>query len=465
MTRRQLLASLPAAAAAAPNKWNVLLILTDDHGAHLGALGTPGLRTPRIDQLAREGVLFSNAFAATASCAPSRCSILTGAYPHSNGVWRNVLLGMIPVPPAARDVVGVHRDVPTLVEILNQAGYVTGITAKYHLNPPSKFDFQHKIPIPKQRPESYRAAVGKFIQDAGGRPFFLMANTTFPHRPFRSHLFPTDVAPVNPDETQPPPSIPDLPGVRQDWADYLTSIQCADAITGAILDALRESGQERNTLVLFAGDQGPAYVRGKATMYDLGIRVPLIVKGPGIAAARDTKNLVSLIDLAPTVLDYLGIDIPSTVQGASLRPLLEAKSGAPWRSLIFAEHNSHGLKEIYPVRSVYDGRFHYLRNLMPEREYAFIADARDAGPQWDNNAFEPTLAAKEQFPIQYELLQATIRRPPEELYDRVSDPHEMHNIAADPRFAAALGRLREAMNQWMRQTNDPGDPEKITWRQ
>jgi N-sulfoglucosamine sulfohydrolase len=464
ITRRQLPWVLAYGASAATRRSSVLLILTDDHGAHLGALGTKGLRTPNIDALAREGTLFINAFSATASCAPSRCALLTGAPPHVNGVWRNVFMGMIPVPPTVKDPVGVHADIPTLVEIFRKEGYYTGITAKYHLSPAEKFDFDEKIPVPKQSPQSYREAVEKFLEAAGNRPFFLMANTSFPHRPFRSRFFSHETPPVKPEDIDLPDNLPNLPEVRRDWADYLTSIQCADAITGAILAALRASGREDETLVVFAGDQGPAFVRGKATMYDLGIRVPLILRGPGVKAQHRSRKLVSLIDFAPTALDYAGIRAPGTMQGNSLRPLLEGRDTTAWREIVFAEHNAHGTNEIYPCRSACDGRMHYIRNLAPERAYKFIADAYDASPKWDNPSHVATLAASVQFPIQYELLQATVRRPPEELYDLASDRFEMRNLAGDPRYSAHLSSLRAALDAWMRDTDDPGDPTKISRR-
>ncbi len=440
---------------------NILLILTDDQGAQMGALGTRGVSTPRMDRLAREGTLFTNAFAATASCAPSRASILTGMYPHSNGIWRNVRLGMIPVPPAITDTVGVRPEVPTLPELLNRAGYRTGITAKFHLSPAEKFPFHEKIPVPKQSPEAFRAIVKKFIEGAGGQPFFLMANTSYPHRPFRKAHFASGLPPVDPAAVDLPASLPVVPEVHADWADYLTSIQCADAVAGAMLDGLHDSGRERETIVIFAGDQGPAYVRGKATLYDLGIRVPLVIRGPGIKAGQVCRKLTSLMDLAPTVLEYAGLPVPANIQARSLRGLLAGMDEPAWRSLVFAEHNAHGPGEFYPVRSVYDGRMHYLRNLAPGTEYKFIADTNVGGPSWDNRAFGATVRAKDEFPLQYELLQATVRRPAEELYDRASDPFEMRNVAGDPRYTAHLSRLRQAMEQWRKETSDSGDPRQV----
>lgn len=447
ITRRALLPAPALLRSQEARRTNIVLILTDDHGAQLGCLGTPGLHTPSIDALAEQGTLFTRAYACTSSCAPSRCSILTGRYPHANGVWRNVRLGMIPVPEAVTDPVGVKPEIPTLPELLGQAGYRTGITAKFHLSPREKFPFTQQIAL-EQRPQAYFDAVKGFIKETGkDQPFFLMANTTFPHRPFRAHHFAHARPPVDAAAVRVPANLPDVPEVRADWADYLTSIQCADAITGAILDALARSGREEETLVLFAGDQGPAYVRGKATLYGLGTHVPLIARGPGFQANRRREELASLLDIAPTLLKAAGVTAPAELDGQAL-------DGPLARPLLFAEHNAHGANELYPCRSAFDGRFRYIRNLKPDQAYPFIADARDSGERWDNRAFAATEAARESFPLQYELIGRTVKRPAEELYDTASDPYEMRDLAADPRFAAPKGRLAAALAEWQRSTRD-----------
>lgn len=495
MTRRQFVGSVAAAglaAASAPRARaqapaasgvpGVLLILTDDQSWHLGCLGTRGIRTPHADALAAAGVLFRNAFATCSSCSPSRSAILTGMFPHANGHWRNTVGPAVPEPESQFsrqgtkvDPVGVHEDIPTLVEILDRAGVETGITQKFHLSPPWKYRFRQRLGAGSD-PDSHLRAMRTFLAACHDRPFFMMANIGNTHRPFAPHIVPIDSPRVDPRGIDVPPELPDTPALRHDLAQYLDAVQCADACAGAVLQALREAGRLEHTLVIFTSDQGYCYHRAKATAYDDGVRVPLIVAGPGVRSGAQESRLASHVDLLPTILEAVGLPIPERVQGASLMPLLAGREVPSWRGCVFAEHNAHGPnpREYYPIRSACDGRFHYLRNLTAERRadipveamalgraggmdvfWAGPADIFPGGP-WGNGSFRATVEAKEAFPKQYELLVRTFARPPEELYDLHSDPGEMENLAGDPRFAAVQRRLAAALDAWMQGTDDPG---------
>jgi len=463
---------------------NVLLIVTDDQSVHLECYGTRGISTPATTRLAREGVLFRNAYATCASCSPARSGILTGMYPHSNGHWRNTHAPSLSAPdedfgPQSRyrdiEKVGVHEDIPTLVEILNRAGFVTGITQKFHLSPPWKFSFTYRYPA-GYHPDSHRSAMEAFLEASADKPFFLMANIGNTHRPFSKHVVKIAAPQVDPNQIEVPANLPDTPMLRKDMAQYLDTVQCADACTGAILDALRASGRFDRTLIIFTSDQGYCFHRAKATAYDLGVHVPLIIAGPGLSRGLASNQLVSHVDLVPTILDLLDLSVPDMVQGKSLRTLLEGRNASAWRTVVFSEHNSHGPNpnEYYPIRGAFDGRFHYLRNLYPERRwtgdpdsllasgfntndigFAGPADAFPGGP-WDNHSYEATVLAKDIFPIQYNLLSLTFQRPAEELYDHHHDPFEMQNLVRDPRYHEHLERLRVTLNDWMQATTDPG---------
>lgn len=463
---------------------NVLLIVTDDQSVHLECYGTRGISTPATSRLAREGVLFRSAYATCASCSPARSSILTGMYPHSNGHWRNTHGPSVSAPeedfgPQSRyrdiEKVGVHEDIPTLVEILNRAGFVTGVTQKFHLSPPWKFPFTHRY-LANNHPDSHGSVMEAFLEASADKPFFLMANIGNTHRPFSKHVVKIAAPRVDPNQIEVPANLPDTPMLRKDMAQYLDTVQCADACTGAILDALRASGRFDRTLIIFTSDQGYCFHRAKATAYDLGVHVPLIIAGPGLSRGLASNQLVSHVDLVSTILDLLGLSVPDMVQGKSLRALLEGRNTAQWRSVVFSEHNSHGPNpnEYYPIRGAFDGRFHYLRNLYPERRwagdpdnllasgfntddigFAGPADAFPGGP-WDNHSYEATVLAKDIFPIQYDLLSLTFQRPDEELYDLHSDPYEIRNVVEDPRHHKYLERLRVTLNDWMQETEDPG---------
>jgi len=476
------------------SKPNFILLLTDDQSYHLGMLGVPGLETPNIDALAKRGVFFTKAYSASASCAPCRSSILTGMYPHSNGHWRNTHgpeALFLPDIEFGRDSskvdpVGVHEDIPTLVEVLNADGYFTGITEKWHLSPPWKFPFNFRDQA-DLTPAGSAKAVTRFIEAAAGKPFFLQANVDNTHRPFQTHIkINKDLPRVNPDSVEIPPNWPDTPKTRQDYAEYLTTVQHADAVIGAIVKAVKEHGQLDNTIFIYTSDQGFCYHRAKASAYDGGVHVPLAFAGPGVRSGIEISALVGHIDLMPTILDYAGLPIPGTVEGKSLRPVLEGAAKDVGRKYIVSEHNAHGPapQSYYPSRSITDGRYRYIWNLRHEIVPDFPIDRYatdpvfreqtkdpawmpwDATPStaWENNAFEEIIFHKDEFPAQYELLKATFHRPEFELYDLKNDPYEMHNLVGNPEYAQVAKRMDKALRKWMDASNDVGDPRSVKRR-
>ncbi len=463
---------------------NFILLLTDDQSYHLSLIGTPGIKTPNIDKLANNGMFFTKAYAAAASCSPCRSVILTGMYPHSNGHWRNTFGPGLGDPDVqfnrqstVADSVGIHEDLPTLIEILTSHGYITGITNKFHLSPPWKFPFQYRYP--GGNADAYQTTA-QFIKQAQGKSFFLQANIGYTHRPFRRNKSETGSPEVSPANVVIPPNWPDTENTREDYADYLSAVEHADNAIGQILRALAESGRANNTIVIYTSDQGFCYHRAKATTYDWGVHVPLSFTGQGIASGIQTSELASHIDILPTVLDFAGIDIPATVQGFSLRRLLTGETKTTGRDFIFSEHNAHGPDpvEYYPTRTVTDGRYRYIRNLRYEKvpDYPierFVTDEvfantdkglawlpLDATPggAWGNLAFAEIILNKEQFPVQYELLRATFFRPKEELYDLKNDPYEMKNLAENAEYKTTRDKLSRALDDWMMQTGDDGDP-------
>jgi len=465
---------------------NFLLLLTDDQSYHLSLLGTPGIQTPNIDALASRGMFFTKAYASAASCSPCRSSILTGMYPHSNGHWRNTITPLMSDPDwqfgresTRADQVGVHEDLPTLIELLSINGYVTAITEKFHLSPPWKFPFKYHYPAGNTPSAQYKAAVD-FFKKSGKNSFFLEVNIGNTHRPFVKKITQSALPPVSPGEVVVPPNWPDTPITREDYAEYLSTVEQADAVIGEVLKALKESGQAENTVIIYTSDQGFCYHRAKATTYDWGVHVPLSFTGPGIPAGIKSSELVCHVDITPTILDYAGIAIPATVQGISLRGLLEGKTRSIGRAAAFSEHNAHGPapEEYYPTRSVTDGRYRYIRNLqyriVPDYPIErFVTDkvfadkakglawtCLDATPggNWGNRAFAEIINNKTSFPVQYELLKATFFRPSEELYDLETDPYEMKNLAEIPEFRVTINRLSKSLDDWMKQTNDDGDP-------
>ena len=474
----------PKVGNSSKGKLNVLVFFVEDQSAHLECLGTQGIRTPHTSRLAEEGVIFSSAFSTCASCAPSKSSLLTGRYPHAHGHWRNTQGPRIGEPDkeftregkyAQLEPVGIHEDIPTLVEILNGHGFETAITRKFHLSPAWKYPFKHRL-----RARTDPGFNGKIAYDfftATDKPFFFLSQIGNSHRPFGGHTTKLDVEPVDPDKIEVPAFLPDTAAMRKDLAEYFDTVQCTDASVGQTLAALERAGKYDNTLIIFTSDHGFCYHRAKATAYNAGIHVPFIISGPGIGRDERNKKLISHVDVMATVLDYLSIAAPETVQGCSIRPLLEGEGGN-WRQYVFAEHNQHqhgGFPEQYfPVRSAFDGQVHYLRNLMHEKKWTGSLEevARTgvippamlfAGPldafeprQWGNKSFRATVDARKDFPLQYALLEDIFDHPAEELYDLHLDPYETRNLIDNPYYAGRLKKLRSEMDKWMKETGDPG---------
>ncbi|MCK0148084.1 sulfatase [Arenibacter sp. F26102] len=454
---------------------NVVLVLTDDQGGHLSALGTKGINTPNADSLAKNGVMFTNAFAVVPSCSPSRGSIMTGMYPHANGHWRNTFTPKLSEgdkeftrESSTIDKVGVHEYIQTLPELLHENGYFTAITQKFHMSPPWKFPYSSRNAI-QNNPKEFKNVISSFIDEAGDQPFFFQANIAPPHRNLDTHMeeFPEFLP--NKDSIVVPEYLPDTAAMREDLAKYYGSVQLADACTGSIIEILREKGLLENTLIIFTSDQGEPYQRAKASPYYAGLHVPYIASGPGVEKNKVSNALISHIDIMPTVLDYLNIDIPETVQGNSLIPIFSGTTDkVSNRNYVFGEHNSHGPNraEHYPSRVIFDGRFYYIQNLMHDKTYELPADLM-VEDGWGNGSYQATLDAKESHSTQYKLLkQLESGRPFEELYDIENDPGQLVNLAGKKQYSEVKRKLKKALEKWRVETGDlADDPLEIKTRQ
>lgn len=313
---------------------NVILITADDLNYNsLGCYGnTLNQITPNIDKLAESGILFTNAFVNIAVCQPSRQSILTGRYPHNNGA------------PAFNPIA---RDVVTLQEVLEKAGYLNGILGKeIHLKPTEKFRWDYYITEEDlasglgigREPELYFEFSTEFFNKAKmeGKPFFLMANSHDPHRLCRERSREKRMGrgstfnyqKILPDEVTVPDFLPDLPEVRLEIAEYYTSVYRLDQTVGAIMDALKNSGQEANTLVMFISDNGMALPFAKSNCYLNSNKTPWLVRWPSVIEGGrvDSTHFISGIDFMPTILNTLRLPPVSEMDGTSFLPVLEGKT-------------------------------------------------------------------------------------------------------------------------------------------
>lgn len=438
-------------AATAAERPNLLLITADDLGPQLGVYGEKRIPTPRLDGLARESMLFETAWVAQASCSPSRSALFTGLYPHSNGQYGLTNTGF-----------SLHEDVQKIVlpRLLKDAGYRTGIIGKLHVAPEGIFPFDSRDTdsgsMRAVRTVASRAAA--FLAGTGDTPFFLMVNYTDPHA-YRDSptatkwYFPKQVDglpehPIEPSEaTLFSFQRVDTPEQRTRTANYLNTVMRLDAGVGMLLDELEKAGHADDTVVLFVGDHGPPFARGKTTCYDSGLHVPLFVRWPGVSKPSRTPALASTVDIVPTFLDAAGLVPARKLHGRSLRDVVAGRSEG-WRDVLAGEFHFHGARPFYPRRTVRDQRYQLIHNLLAGRAkpstvidgdsaYAFSRDARYDGTPV-RRAFD------------------TFADPPEfELYDLREDPDAFVNLAGSPDHAAVEARLKAALGKWRQQTDDP----------
>jgi len=449
-----LLSFATTATQAAPP--NVLLITSEDNGPHLSCYGDPNIVTPNLDQLAADGIRFANAYVTYSVCSPSRASILTGLYNHQNGH-----IGL------ATHRYTLFRNFPNIPGILKQNGYRTGIIGKLHVNPASAFPFDFQAFTGSNfgdRPMRRFADKAREFINGGEKPFFLMVNFPDAHFPLikQQHGLPEN--PISGKDVKQLLSHigADSPRLRQHVADYYNCLLRLDAGVGMLLDVLRKSVDEENTLVIYLGDHGAQFSRGKTTAYEGGLRVPMMLRWPArVKAGQVREELVSSVDILPTIISGLAIDGPGNLPGYSLLDLNNAPDDVPWRRYLFTGKAGSTAFWAFPQRTVRDERFKLILNLAPNRKTTTVVNYEIVQQSFfvaGTNTKEIESAPK-QIREAYE----TWRNPPAiELYDLQNDPDEWKNLAKDPDHAGVRTRLLAALREWRRMTSDPfADPARL----
>ncbi len=454
--------SLLRAAKPAPSgRTNILLITADDMNWNVpGCFGgkVPGV-TPNIDRLAGEGMKLKRAHVTIALCQPCRSVLMTGRYPHRNGA-----MGFEDIRP----------DVTTLGEMLHNAGYLNGVMSKgMHMTPREKFAWDMFVGRTKlghgRSPKLYYERTRKFLARAKreGKPFFLSANSSDPHRPLHGTgdekrrlgkfkgEFPAPSRVYKTSEVTVPAFMPPLPWIHNDIAAYYSSAHPADETVGQVLKALDDSGRADNTMVMFLSDHGMPYPFAKRGCYMNSTRTPWIVRWPGKVkpGSADENHFVSGIDFMPTVLEAAGLDAPAGMDGKSFLPVLAGKKQAG-RGRVYTVLHKSAQNEPLPIRSVQDERFGYI--------YNGWADGRDfrQPKQYGGAIYQMMrkIKAGKADKKTTECVEKFLRRTPEELYDYTKDPDALNNLAGDPKHKDTLKRLRGELVAWMKRTKDPLQP-------
>jgi N-sulfoglucosamine sulfohydrolase len=419
---------------------NILWIVCEDISPYIGAYGNHELSTPNIDQLAREGVRFTNAFTTAGVCAPSRSSIITGMYPTSIGTQHMRTSGdpkYQPVPSYSAVIPDYVRCFP---EYLRLAGY-------YCTNN-QKTDYQFEAPVTVWDENS---AAASFRNRPKDKPFFSVFNLFITHE---SNLF-VQKGPLEADTNAltVPPIYPDTRVVRHDIGRLYTNIQAMDRQVGEIITLLKQDGLYDNTIIFFYSDHGGNLPWMKREILERGTHIPLIIRFPGKEMAGTVKDdLISAVDFAPTVLSLAGIRPPAYLQG---RAFLGKYIYEFPRGYVFAARDRMDT-EYDRVRMVRDKRYRYLRNFMPEKPYY-----QDIAFRLDIPMMKEILDLKDKGTLPAATMGWFATKPIEELYDVEKDPWELHNLATDPIYKSKLEELRGALQSWTDKVGDMSSvPEK-----
>lgn len=447
--------------AGAAERPNILFCMADDWGwPHAGAYGDKGVKTPNFDRLAKEGILFHHAYTTSPSCTPSRNALFTGKYHWELGPGAN-LWSTLPVE---------HE---SFVHLLRDAGYLTGRSSQKSWGP-GKIESWEAHHGDHPATKNY-GNLKKFLDETKAgkeEPFFFWLATADPHRdyqegsgvkagidPWKVHLF---------------EHFPESEVIRRDVADYYFEVQRWDALVGAALDELERRGMLENTLIVMSGDHGMPFPRCKGNLYDSGVRVPLAIRwAKGIAENRMSEDFVSFADVAPTLLEIAGAEIPTAMSGTSFAGILRSEESGILEAekrpfVVFGRERHVPAQEApnmggYPSRGIRDRELLYIRNYQPDwwpsgtgdqaktnLPNQWFADC-DGGPTknhlWDERE-------RDEYHIRaFQLCFG--KRPAEELYYLGRDRGQIKNLAGNPAYAEVLERMRKTMEKRLAELNDP----------
>jgi N-sulfoglucosamine sulfohydrolase len=434
---------------------NVVIITVDDMSADsLGAFGCKLADTsPNIDRLARQSMRFNLAHVQVANCMPSRNVLFSGRYPHNNRVE-----GFYQIKDAGY---------PVMVDIMKSAGYFTAIRGKVgHSTPYTPYGWDlvlDKLPNGERAHTkniaSYKMSTERGIRAAkdAGKPFCLVINVSDPHKPFYADRQGVTVDDPNvpsrvfkPEEVPVPGFLFDDPVVRKELSHYYSSVRRADDCVGGIMEAIKASGEEERTIVVFLSDHGMSLPFAKTQVYHHSTRTPLVIRWPGITKPGlvDDIHMVSAVDFLPTLLDIVGIDHPDGIDGRSFEPLLRGEAQED-REFIVKEYNENSGGTRNPMRAVQTRKYLYIFNPWSNGKRV-MATATKGTPTYrrmkERAASDPMIAKR---------LDLFEHRVVEELYDVEKDPDCLANLIDEPAQATELADLRKVMDEWMLKTDDP----------
>ena len=472
-------------AVAAPR--NVVLFVTDDQSPDAGCYGNPVIKTPNLDAIARDGTLFTHAFCTTASCSASRSVILSGLHNHANGHYGH---------QHAYHKFSAYANIVGLPVYLSHAGYRTARCGKYHVAPDSVYQFAEVIPGAERSPVAMANNCREIIAASSDQPFFLYFCTADPHRgggdaeelPYQPNRFGNPApnakgfpgikeAVYDPQEIIVPGFLPDTPTCRAELAQYYQSVSRIDQGLGRLVEILHETGHWDDTLFIYPADHGIAMPGAKTTVYEGGLRAPLVVRNPyNEKRGLKTDAMISWVDFVPTILDFAGVldektgQVKSTISsqiappergtqttpdtkrgefhGRSFLSVLDREHAEGWDA-VYASHTFHEIQMYYPMRVVRERRYKLIWNIAHPLSFPFASDLW-AAPTW-----QAQWKLGPDAPYGAKTVDTYMHRPKFELYDLEVDPHEGHNLADDPAHAKLLEEMIVKLKNFQTQTDDP----------
>jgi N-sulfoglucosamine sulfohydrolase len=468
---------------AGDSRPNLVLVVADDLSPTAGCYGNAVIKTPHLDQLARDGVRLTHAFATTASCSASRSVILTGLHNHANAHYGH---------EHAYHHFRAYDNVKSLPVMLEAAGYRTGRVGKLHVGPEEVFKWQQTFQANARNPVQMAEVCRPLIEAESDEPFFLYFCTADPHRSggrVKGHEdLPDDLQPDafgnTPKKAYPgisevrydakdvivPSFLPDTAACRAELAQYYQSVSRVDQGLGRLVELLKASGKYENTLIIFTSDHGMAFPGAKTTVYEPGLQVPMVVKLPAAqglrvdgakgrtgesistgraSSGRVSSAMVSHVDLTPTLLDAAGaLSKDHKLQGRSWLKAIEEEQPKGWDH-IQASHTFHEITMYYPMRVVRGRQYKLIWNIAAPLPYPFASDLWEA-PTWQEayRRGPEALYGKR-------TVRDYIHRKTFELYDVQNDPDEVHNLAEDKAYAEKLAELQDELKAFQKKTEDP----------
>ncbi len=404
---------------------NVVIITCHDIGQHLHCYGVDAVSSPNLDHLAEQGIRFSNLFSTSAVCSPGRGSLHTGRYPQSNG-----LMGLTHSPWWWR----LNDDERHTAQILRDAGYDTHLIGLNHIHPDHKrLGYNHRHSPKNDAHETVRASKELFEKTKNqDSPFFAKIGFFEVHRPFVNGKWTENgvFVPLYLQETE---------TIKSDLADLQGTIRFFDQRVGEILDALDASGQADNTLVIYTAEHGIPYPGAKWSARKNGLEIPLMIRWPGTAleGGKVYDDLMSIVDILPTLLNYLEIDIPENIQGVSFKDRIEGKTNEPLRQYAYGQYTPD-MKRDNLSRCIVTNQYHLIRYFDQGRTVDYPVDV------------DPVKFAAHQ-----ERCKTRGTRPFYQLYDIQKDPYELNDLGQKEEYSKIAEELSDQLLAWMREVNDP----------